>query len=345
MTKTHHINFVRNILLSAFSLMLLLATSSCEKWVYDNDSCSSDYRVNFVFERNMRFVDAFSTAVSAVTLYVYDNDGALVDRISVDGDPLKADNFYIPLSLPDGHYTLLAWCEKGDLDSFTYTAADQRTAGALQNMTCSIDFSRNQRNENEINHDINALFHGMATVDIDSDAAGVHTTTIFLTQNTNNVRILLQQVDGIELNPDDFDIRIIDNNGLMNYDNTLLGEDKITYRPWHTESFIVDEEGSDNVNVPSALLAEFTIGRMTTGHNARLVVTKTSTNETIISLPLYTYALMVKGYYNVAMEDQEYLDRQDQYNFTFFLDRDMNWLNASILINSWKIVLNKQELN
>jgi hypothetical protein len=54
---------------------------------------------------------------------------------------------------------------------------------------------------------------------------------------------------------------------------------------------------------------------------------------------------MVKGYYNVAMEDQEYLDRQDQYNFTFFLDRDMNWLNASILINSWKIVLNKQELN
>jgi hypothetical protein len=40
------------------------------------------------------------------------------------------------------------------------------------------------------------------------------------------------------------------------------------------------------------------------------------------------------------MDDQEYLDRQDEYNMTFFLDDDMQWVSSHILINSWKVVLN-----
>ena len=39
------------------------------------------------------------------------------------------------------------------------------------------------------------------------------------------------------------------------------------------------------------------------------------------------------------MSDHEYLNREDSYNFTFFLDEDGNWLDASILINGWRVVL------
>ena len=44
------------------------------------------------------------------------------------------------------------------------------------------------------------------------------------------------------------------------------------------------------------------------------------------------------------MDDQEYLDRQDEYNLVFFLDADGDWLSSSIIINSWKVVLSETGL-
>jgi hypothetical protein len=86
---------------------------------------------------------------------------------------------------------------------------------------------------------------------------------------------------------------------------------------------------------------------MTTGRlmaNARpiLVVRNLETNEVVLSVPIVDYALLVKGNYNRAMEDQEYLDRQDEYNMTFFLDESGNWISSSIIVNSWRVVLNNQ---
>ena len=45
------------------------------------------------------------------------------------------------------------------------------------------------------------------------------------------------------------------------------------------------------------------------------------------------------------MSDQEYLDRQDEYNMTFFLDENNRWLATTIIINSWRVVLNPTDLN
>ena len=44
------------------------------------------------------------------------------------------------------------------------------------------------------------------------------------------------------------------------------------------------------------------------------------------------------------MSDQEYLDRQDEYNLTFFLDEHGLWTTSVIIINSWSVVLNDTEL-
>lgn len=52
----------------------------------------------------------------------------------------------------------------------------------------------------------------------------------------------------------------------------------------------------------------------------------------VFNIPLIDYALLVKGNYNKTMTDQEYLDRQDDYNFIFFVDDRLNWLNANIYI-------------
>ena len=52
----------------------------------------------------------------------------------------------------------------------------------------------------------------------------------------------------------------------------------------------------------------------------------------------------MKGYYNREMSDQEYLDRQDEYAMTFFIDEGYRWENTCIYINSWRVVLQDIEL-
>ena len=44
------------------------------------------------------------------------------------------------------------------------------------------------------------------------------------------------------------------------------------------------------------------------------------------------------------MTDQDYLDRQDEYSFVFFVDDGMNWLSASIFVNSWRVVLQNVDM-
>ena len=82
---------------------------------------------------------------------------------------------------------------------------------------------------------------------------------------------------------------------------------------------------------------------MVGGTHPRLTVRNTE-GKTVLSIPFTDYALLVKGNYNRKMTDQEYLDRQDEYNFIFFLDSNQNWLSASIIVNSWRVVLNNTDL-
>ena len=68
------------------------------------------------------------------------------------------------------------------------------------------------------------------------------------------------------------------------------------------------------------------------------------TGTTVIDIPFVDYFLLVKGNYNRAMDDQEYLDRQDDYQITFFLDNRSGWSLASgIFINGWHVVLMNTE--
>ena len=72
------------------------------------------------------------------------------------------------------------------------------------------------------------------------------------------------------------------------------------------------------------------------------------TGEQIASVPIIQYALLSKEYYETAyghkMTDQEFLDREDEYILTFFLDENMKWISSVIMIQSWRIVLHDYDI-
>jgi hypothetical protein len=159
------------------------------------------------------------------------------------------------------------------------------------------------------------------------------------------VRIVLQQMsDGVVA--DKFRYEITADNGLLNHNNEVVANGMLTYKPWSVTSGSADvapDYGTSSVtrgNQVSVAVAEFTISRMIDGQSPVLTIWNIEENEPVLSIPVADYALLVKGYYNSSMSNQEYLDRQDEYNMTFFLDEDGDWLSASIIVNSWRVVLN-----
>lgn len=333
-------------------VVAVLALSSCGMVYEDEGDCNTYCDVRFVYDRNMEFADAFASKVEAVDLYVFDADGKFLRQVSERGDALKADGYRMPLDLHPGQYTVLAWCGlNGELDSYD---VPEPTPGVttLQEMQCRLADRQTTGGETVVG-EIDNLFHGMTTFTL-PDEEGRHTYTVELTKNTNNVRVVLQNTSGEPLNVDDFVFTITDENGLLDYDNSVLDDELLSYHPFYTAqgtAGVDTGDGSGAITSVSAAVAEFTVSRLFKDKDTqtRLTITRPDPDnagayETVLSIPLVDYALLVKGYYNRDMGDQEYLDRQDEYNLVFFLDADGDWLSSSIIINSWKVVLSETGL-
>ena len=311
---------------------------SCGGLIYEDEGdCDVSYRVRFRYDMNMKFADAFAHEVHSVTLYVLDEDGSIVWSKTESGDALTVEGYSMEVDVPAGKYGLLAWCDADEYKSWTFPQAKVRN-----DLGCALNHKSDADGSAYTDGRIDDLYYGyLAEADFTADE-GTVMVTLPLMKNTNNFKVVLQHLSGKPVDKDKFDFFITDDNGKMDWDNSLLPCDSVTYRAWSVSS------GSAEVGIRSetfgVALAELTTGRLVMGHKPRLHIRNKETGATVLSVPLIDYALLVKGRYNEAIPDQEYLDRQDDYNLVFFLDKNENWANSFIYINSWKVVLQNEEL-
>jgi hypothetical protein len=209
-------------------------------------------------------------------------------------------------------------------------------------MQVKMQVDYNEAGEAVVTKDLKPLFHAVQEIVVE-DMPGVYTETLSLMKNTNVVRVLLHELSGKEISADKFIFEIKDDNGFYNWDNAIIRDQMITYSPWHVTTGTADVEQSRAATTISVALAEHTIGRMSAGSSPILTVKNRETGELVLSIPIADYALLIKGNYRHDMGDQEYLDRQDEYSMTFFLDEG-EWVSSYILINSWRVVLNDTDL-
>ena len=345
MNITAHISKIK-MFVAAVALASTLA--SCDSVIYDGEGdCSVKYRIEFKYDRNMEFADAFASKVNSVALYVFDSAGVLVHQTVTDSSAMAANGNAIMIELAPAQYDLLAWCGT-DGQSFSVPEA---TIGVtkLSDMQCTLA-RKSGDDGNYVDTDLTPLYHGLKRINYSSEA-GVHTEQLSLTKNTNNFRVILQQTwdagsEPTDTDIDNFEFTIVDNNGKMDYDNSVLSDEQIVYRPWDITTGYVDVDAdiaSTRANSVAVAVAELTTARLVTTNRPLLVVRNRQTAQTVLSVPVVDYALLVKGNYNKAMDNQEYLDRQDEYNMTFFIHNGQ-WLSSSIIINSWRVVLNNENL-
>ena len=200
------------------------------------------------------------------------------------------------------------------------------------------------------------MFHGTLDVSLPvNDDGGEYTYVMPLTKDTNVFRVVLQHLSGEDINADDFVFSIEDRNGWMAHDNSLINDELITYRAWSTYSGeagvdvltksgvdVMPEVGNRAVTTVKAAVAELTVSRLVKRdwnlYSRPMLTIHTTEGKLVVSIPVIDYALLVRGECNRNMSEQEFLDRADEYNMTFFLDEDNKWVSTVIQILSWKVV-------
>jgi len=326
---------------------VVLASLSCTRshiFEYEGD-CDVYYDIRFKYDYNIKYADAFANEVRSLALYIFDEDDILIEKIvTTDKEKLSKEDFHIRLELPAGEYTLLAWGGLSEEESFDMLADEEIGRTRIEELQVRMHRAYDDEGRAYSDKDLAPLFHGMMKLKVVSEP-GTYTKTMSLMKNTNVVRIVLNEMSGHAMDSKNFTFEITDHSGLYDYDNTRLDDEAITYKPWYIEEIYADfdERSTRSTNI-NAVLAELTIGRMMATESPILRVLNSETGEQILRLPLAEYMLLIKGNYHKAMGDQEYLDRQDEYSLTLFLDEG-EWVSSQIVINGWRVVINDTGLN
>lgn len=333
-----------------------LSFTACDNPVFEDEGvCVVTYNLRFVYDMNLKWADAFPSEVHSVHLYAFDSNGLFVKDFTANGKPVDIEGYTMQLNLDPGRYTLVAWCgmenEGETVKSFTVPVP---VAGQtrIEELTCALNTQQTNRAGSYSKERLRFLYHGMLDVNLPKVNNGNFDYTMYLTKDTNHIRIILQQLSGEDLNPEEIDFTIEDTNTLMGYDNSMLSREVVTYRPWATLSGEAgmepeDSESGDLIYAKS-VIADFSTSRLMAGHkdDMKLTITGAEGNQ-IARVPLLQYALMSREYYEEAyghrMDDQEFLDREDEYVFTFFLDASHRWVEIHINILSYRnIIYNEQ---
>ncbi|MDE7025910.1 MAG: FimB/Mfa2 family fimbrial subunit [Paramuribaculum sp.] len=339
-------------------LATLLLVTSCDSFLFDEEEdCTVYYRLKFRYDMNLKFADAFAHEVTSVRLFAFNDKEELVWQGTEHGEVLRSENYSMTLPLPPGSYRLVAWCGLGNEE--TFSLPDAASAAKPADLHCRMNLDKGnppspQGGESQSGAPGNGLyplFHGMINVELPADDdGGEYFYEMPLTKDTNVFRVMLQHLSAEDLRPEDFTFSIEDVNGWLAYDNSLLHEQPVQYRPWalYSGEAGVGSENRDITQV-KVVMAEMTVSRLFIKDWSKykkpvLTIRAAKDGKLIASLPIIDYALMVKGAHLSKMDDQEYLDRADEYNMTLFLDDGFRWIGTQIQVLSWVVVENRTDL-
>ena len=305
-------------------LLLLLVLFSCTS--IDETLSECQLYVSFRYDYNMEFTDAFATQVNRVDVFVFDKDGTFIMKKSEQGKTLGSGSYRMQLQLPIGEYRIATWAGMSDAFEMPEPVAGKST---LEDLTVKM-----KREESLIHNKVlEPLWYGeIQTVNFTGKQE--QTETVRLIKVTNKFRFILQKSGpGEELDMNDCLFEIRADNGYYDWNNDLLDDDMISYRPYYLEK--VEDVG---------IVVEMNTMRLLEHKKVYLTLTRKSDGKELMRIDLIPYLLLTKMEgHNIPA--QEYLDRQSEYAIVFFYNPELlNFLSTKIVINGWTIWLKGEDL-
>ena len=315
MTKKSFIYLFTTLMTAAIAWMMV----SCRSIHEDLPEC--DLQVAFKYDYNMLSADAFHTQVERVELYVFDENGIFLFSRSEEGDALKTGNFRMTLNLDLGKYMLMAWAGAGVSDSYSLTSfvpgSSKLTDIKLQlkrDASCIID------------RKIGDLWYG-EIMEVTHTGAG-QTATINLIRDTNNIRFVFQgATPDWQIDADAYTYQLVESNGYLDYDNSLLDDDRLSYEPYYIK------QGNE-----SLVTVEINTLRLMANMETRFTVTHKTTGIKVFDINLIDFLAMTEME-RYKWEAQEYFDRQYEFVIVFYFNGSPGetgpWVYTMLDVNDW----------
>lgn len=301
-----------------------------------------EVNIRFDYSYNILSSNAFSEQVNRVTLYVFDQENVLVEKRS-SGELHFTNDYSISMNkLKTGKYKFVAWAESSHIQADKAKfSVPELTVG----LSVLADLSYYVKRTAGIqNNELNNLLVGITETKI-TNASETQHVTVAMKKVNKKVRVVLLPVIGGGETPDvnDYEFKIVDEigNGHIKYDYSLLRDEPITYRPYYSAN--VTPKPSETLSpteINRAAVVEISTSRLMTRENEvdnpRLIITSVATDEAIarINLPWFFSLTGMESHKSWGL--QEYLDRQDEYSITLFMQSD-TWMQATIIINGWVV--------
>lgn len=348
MKKNNYLTYIYKVFFSIYTLCIL---SSCINQSENSCVAGMDSGINlrFRYTYNIKESDAFGYEVGEICVWIFDSDDIFVYEYIDDGGDriINGFNMYIP-SLPLGDYTFVAWANSAEIgDEYSkYKYSDM-----VQGVSTLTDLTARLLREDTNNYDkrLNGSLNGMAQATVVSEEQAV---TIDMLKCTNTMRIILMPYrPEQQLDVDDYEFLIKGRNGWLSYDASLYCEDPLTYLPYYAETLRGEQvrslsvRNAENGVIDNAAVAEINISRLFYELAPRFVIKDRKSDKTLMDINLTWFlSLQAIGERKAEWSDQEYLDRQDRYAITFFIDNDVFMLNQ-IIVNGWVVSLEDNELS
>lgn len=324
---------------TALAAVPATALTSCDLIYKDLEPCPQGAELRFIYDYNMEFANAFPSQVHCLSLLVYDAEGNYITTHTVtDRNLLGDEDWRMQLRLEPGKYTFLAYggmaCENA---SFEFTSTSRAIPAQLTDLEVTLKPGLLAGQNGGPLHN---LFYGTGSITVSESDTNYRKATIKMKKDTNNLRILLANSNGTSLFARDFAVTLTDDNTLLGWDNEVIPTQSVTYTPWATGESIggVTIEGTP-VYMP---YAEISTSRLVEGAPAALNIVRTTDGRSIFTrpLPLIRVLLQLRSQQFAEMGEQEFLDRNSEWNLTFFLDEEGSWMDATIVINDWEVRIN-----
>ena len=326
---------IKKALAAAMMAGTALSFGSCDRLHEDLQPCPQGVRLRFVYDYNMEFANAFPSQVDCLTVLFYDSKGNYVKtENNFAPSDLSDENWRMTVDLDPGSYTIIAY---GGLDcddtSFSFTASPE----TIKMEQLQVELKPECLTDPDKRH-LHDLFYGNLEVSVEQTDTEYREYTLKMKKDTNNLRVMLQQVNGTPINEADFEFKVVDDNTLMGWDNEIIPTQIVEYYPW-TRGNVSPGELPDDRGEASVAYAEMSFPRLVTYNSPKLVITRKADGYKVVDIPLNNYLLLMKSDVYSSMQPQEFLDRESRWKMLFFLQGG-KWLDTVIEINDWTVRIN-----
>ena len=320
-------NFLLHRALFFFAgLLFVFVGSSCVK----DGSVPCDNTLRIVYDYNMSRVDTFEKQVEFLSIFVFDSvTGLFHAEYKFQGPFDGGFEWTVPEDLYGADYDYLVWAGL-DSDSYAFTSPEKGVTG-LEEFRVQVKGYADQF----VGRDLEPLWHGIIR-DVRFTINDEKTEVISLMKDTNTFRLVFSFVEEGEIvypyDVNDLETSIYSADGWYNQDNTVLDpvDRPIRYLSYH---------GANDVN--AGLVYELNTLRLMNERETTLVLKKKE-GEEIFRMPLNYYLNLLRLTEEIWITNQqEYLDREDNFRIVIFMSNDGggedSWASFRITINDWVV--------